>query len=119
MKQERIKTKLTELLPLLAVIFCVVQPVLDVMGYWQVELGISNGVTLLVRMVLLCGSLLLGFVLTDRKWAYWVLAGVLGVLVLGHIAACMQVGYGDPVTDLADNLRTFSLPGLCQPCKLF
>ena len=41
--QERIKAKLTELLPLLAVIFCVVQPVLDVMGYWQVELGISNG----------------------------------------------------------------------------
>ncbi len=110
LKKTSITEKLTELLPLLVVIFCGIQPVLDVMGYWQVTLEISNGITLLIRMGLLCGSLLLGFILSDRKWVYWGMAGVLGILVLGHIAACMQVGYADPVTDLADNLRTFSLP---------
>ncbi len=109
-RQNRLTDAVTEKLPILIVIFCVIQPVLDVMGYWQVKLEISNVVTLLLRMGLLCGSVLLGFILSKRKWVYWVMAGVLGVFTIGHIISCIQAGYLNPVDDLMNQIRIFLLP---------
>ena len=109
-KQGHLTAAIVEKLPLLVVIFCVIQPVLDVMGYWQVKLGIPNTVTLLLRMGLLCGSVLLGFILSRRRWIYWVMAGVLGLFTIGHIISCLQAGYLNPVDDLMNQIRIFLLP---------
>ena len=43
-------------LPLFVLLLCIVQPVMDVAGYWQQTFGISNAVTMVLRMVLLGGS---------------------------------------------------------------
>ncbi len=99
-------------LPLLIFILCVIQPVLDVAGYWQQILGVSNTVTMAIRMLLLGGTVLLGFLLSDRKRYYFITAIVLAALTAGHIFACSRSanGYLAPITDLINLVRIYFLP---------
>ena len=101
-----------KLLPKLVFLLCVIQPVLDVAGYWQTELQISNTITMLIRMLLLAGTFLLGFTISDRKRWYIIAASVLVLLTVGHIAACMNRpnGYQKAVTDLVNLVRIYFLP---------
>ncbi|MBO4419460.1 MAG: O-antigen ligase family protein [Oscillospiraceae bacterium] len=105
---QRVRSKL----PRLVFLLCVVQPVLDIIGYWQQQIGIGNTVTMMARMLLLGGSVLLGFLLSDRKRVYLIAALVLGVLTVGHIFACLRFdnGYVSPVTDLINLVRIYFLP---------
>lgn len=102
--------RLVEKLPLLVVLFCCVQPILDVLGYWQDALKIPNVLTLLLRMLLLAATVLTGYCLSDRKRYYWAAVGVLGVLALGHIFACVQAGYKSPIEDMMNQIRIYFLP---------
>ena len=65
-KENRLAAVLREKLPLIILLFCLIQPVLDIAGYWQNRLGISNTATMAARMLLLGGSVLLGFFLSVR-----------------------------------------------------
>lgn len=105
---ERMRGKL----PLLVFVLCVIQPVLDIAGYWQQHLGVSNTVTMALRMLLLGGTLLLGFLFSDRKRYYFLTAAVLAALTAGHIFACTRSanGYLEPVTDLINLVRIYFLP---------
>ena len=112
---ERIETwkeKIRDKLPLLILIFCIIQPFLDIAGYWQARLGIGNGLTMALRMLLLAGSVLLGFILSDRKRVYVYTAMVLACLTGLHVFACLQNdnGYQEPVTDLVNLIRIYFLP---------
>lgn len=111
MEKERFQ-KIRAFLPRLILILCVIQPLLDIAGYWQTTLGIGNSVTMALRMALLGGSVLLGFLLSDRKRYYIILAGVLAVLTALHALACMQAegGYAEPVTDIVNLVRIYFLP---------
>ena len=107
----RFVEKLTRRLPLLVLLFCVLQPLLDVIGYWQQVWGLSNLPTMLVRLCLLLIGLLLGFAVTDRKWLYFSLAALLFCYLSGHICACVQNGgYLNWEQDLTDQARTLVLP---------
>ncbi len=99
-------------LPLFVLLLCIVQPVMDVAGYWQQTFGISNAVTMVLRMVLLGGSVLLGFLLCDRKRYYILTAVILFALTAGHIYACTRSanGYIEPVKDLVNLVRIYFLP---------
>ena len=99
-------------LPLIVFLLCVLQPFLDVAGYWQTTWGISNTVTMMLRMLLLGGSVLLGFLLSDRKRVYLLAAFVLLALTAGHAYACAKSpnGYRDMVTDLINLVRIYFLP---------
>lgn len=101
-----------KILPKLVLILCVIQPLLDIAGYWQTELNISNTITMLLRMILLAGTFLLGFLISDRKGWYYALAGVLVLLTVGHILACVNRpnGYKQAVTDLVNLIRIYFLP---------
>ena len=102
--------RLIEKLPLLVVLFCCVQPILDILGYWQDALKIPNVLTLLLRMLLLAATVLTGYCLSDRKRYYWAAVGVLGFMALGHILACVQAGYNAPVQDMMNQIRIYFLP---------
>ena len=104
----RIRAKL----PLLVFLLCVIQPCLDVAGYWQIQLHVGNTVTMALRMLLLGGSVLLGFLLSDRKRYYFLTAAVLLALTAGHAYACMHTanGYREAVTDLVNLVRIYFLP---------
>lgn len=99
-----------EKLPLLVFVYCLCQPVLDVATYWQETLAVSNAFTVIVRMGLLCGSVGLGFVLSDRKRLYGLTGLVLGGFLAGHVWSCMQAGYVSPFGDLSNMLRIMLLP---------
>ena len=109
---ECIKDRLRDRLPLLTMVFFMIQPVLDVAGYWQQTLGIPNTATLLIRMALLAGAVWTGFSLSDSKKVYYCLFGVLACLTLLHAAACMgsPQGYREPVKDLVNLVRIYYLP---------
>ena len=104
------KAKLLPHIPLFILIYCVIQPLLDVAGYWQLMLGISNTVTMILRMLLLIGSVLLGFLLSDRKRCYFLTAGILLALTALHVASNLPGGYTEPVTDLSNLVRIYLMP---------
>lgn len=108
MPLQRIQDKL----PLLVFLLCLSQPILDAAGYWQQTLGMGNAVTMAIRMVLLAGSVMFGFLLSERKRVYMIAAAVLAVLTVGHIYACMQNpnGYVAPLTDIINLIRIYFLP---------
>ncbi len=101
---------LPRLLPAFIVVYCVLQPLLDVMGYWQQQLGLGNALTTGIRTVLLVGSAALGFLISRRKWAYAILGAILALLIGLHIAANLPGGYPQAGADLSNLIRIVSLP---------
>ena len=99
-------------LPLLVFVFCLLQPLLDVAGYWQQYYSVSNAVTMGLRMLLLVGIAMLGFLLSRRKRIFYAVAGLLVVLTGLHVLACLRTpdGYGAPMEDLINLVRIYFLP---------
>lgn len=102
--------RLRDRIPQLVVALFVLQPIMDVLSYWLQELGMSNTPTLLLRFGVLGLTILLGYMLSDRKWVYWLFAGVCAVIGVGHVLACLQVGYSNPVLDLSNYVRVLQMP---------
>ena len=109
-KHQTGKQTLIRHLPVIVFTYCVLQPVLDVASYWLTELELSNLATTLIRIGMLGGSVLLGFVLSDRKWIYWTAAALLGGFLICRTWACVEAGYVDPMEDLLNMARIYSLP---------
>lgn len=104
------KQALIRLLPAMVFIFCLMQPMLDVAGFWQGQLGVKTVLTTLIRMGCFGGAALLGFVLTDRKWVYWLMAGVMALFAVLRSMALMEAGYGFPSEDLINLFTFYMLP---------
>lgn len=104
------REKLTGWLPRFVLLFCLAQPILDVLTYWQETLGYSNIVTFLVRVLLISVLIWLGFLLSRKKWVYLLCVGVLALYLLGHLLACYQYGWIDVFADLKDQCRVLMLP---------
>lgn len=111
-KRTRLEEWICGKLPLFVLLFCLIQPLLDIAGFWQSKLGVGNAVTMALRMALLAASVLLGFLLSDRKRYYFITAAVLLLLTVGHVLACRQNanGYREPVNDLINLVRIYFLP---------
>ena len=91
--------------------FFVVQPLLDVLGYWQMEAGLPNLLTTAIRLLILVCMLGVGFLLTRRKWAYLLTGGVIALYLLGHVLACLALSDDYHwAEDLADQARLLLLP---------
>lgn len=97
-------------LPVILTGLCVAQPLLDVLSYWTQTLGGSSAIPLMLRMLVLATTVLVAFVLSDRKRAYWILGGVLVLFWVAHAAACIRVGYENPVSDLVNYVRVAQFP---------
>lgn len=107
---DRLHTGLRKRLPLLVLILVVLQPVLDVLSFWLAKLGCSNFLTLLLRLLVLAAMVLTGFCVSRRKRFYFLTAAVCLVIGVGHIAAGLQAGYLDVVSDLSNYIRVLQLP---------
>jgi len=97
-------------LPLLIVLLCMIQPVMDVLSYWLDHAGADNIITLLLRLLILLATVLTGFLLSDRRWVYLVMCGVAVLLTAGHVAVCLHYGYQDPVGDITNLVRIYQMP---------
>lgn len=115
-----LKENIIQKLPAIVLGLFVLQPILDVVSYWQIELGLPNFVTFAFRALMLLVVSLAGLILSDNKKSYFVLYGVCAFLVIGHIAACILAGksndvigptsVGTMITDLSNQLRIYQLP---------
>lgn len=108
---ETMRSRLTAGLPYIVCFLFLFQPVMDVLSFWIAELGWSNVPTLLLRFAVLGLTVLLGFVLSHRKWIYWIAAGICLIIGVGHIYALYD--YGAPnslVTDLTNYVRVLQMP---------
>lgn len=107
---ERVRARLTAVLPAFVFFLCILQPILDSISFWMAELELSNTLTLLLRFGVLGLTLLLGFCLSRRKWVYWTAAGVLVFLAAGHIFALYQAGIANLISDLTNYVRVVQMP---------
>lgn len=107
-----LRTKLSKKLPLFVYLLFVLQILMDVLSFWMAERGLSNTLTLLLRMGVLALTLLLGFALSRKKWIYWSAAAVILFIAAGHIFAVYQYGCTSIVSDLTNYVRVIQMPVL-------
>lgn len=104
------KTPLTAFLPRAVYILFVIQPVMDVISYFTAKLGISNIVTLGLRLFVLVATVFVGFTVSKKKTVYYAAAIVALIIGAGHVFAALQFGYGDPAGDLINYIRVLLMP---------
>ena len=112
------RQKLIDKLPLLTFLLFAIQIPMDVLSFWMGKLGMSNLVTLALRMGMLGISLLAGFLASRNKTVWWISAGVLGFIGLGHIWALYDYGCASLFSDLTNFVRVVQMPllAICLIC---
>lgn len=110
MQKNSFRNQLISKLPVIVFALFVLQPVMDVISFWTDQWGMGNALTLMLRMGVLAATMLLGFYLSDSKRTYYITAGVLSAIALGHIVACIQAGYRSPFSDLTNFIRVAQMP---------
>lgn len=109
----RVKETAAQYSHYLAAALIIIQPIMDVASYWLTFAGVSNTVTLLIRMLVFTFALVTAFSVSDRKVIYYAAVSVAFLLYLGHVFACLQTGsFSDPVGDLTNYVRVVQLPFL-------
>ena len=86
------------------------QPIMDVLSFWLIELGKSTTVTLLLRMLLFAATVLVGFLVSRHKWIYFVTAGVLISFWAIHYWNCYRIGYPGLMVDVSNYFRLIQTP---------
>ena len=66
-KLENRQSRLLRNLPLFVTVICALQPLMDVLSFWQSELGMDNTLTLALRFGVLAVVALMGFCLSRQK----------------------------------------------------
>lgn len=87
-----------------------VQPVMDVLSFWQDQRGGSTVLTLALRMAVLAVTAIAGFLLSKRRRYYWCLAAVCVVFYVLHALTCAYAGFVSPFADLTNYIRVVQIP---------
>lgn len=103
------KEKLTRRLPVLVLVFCLMQPLLDVAGFWQGRLEYKSVVTTLLRMGSFLAVAGIGFFLSDRKRYYFLTAGAMAAFAGARSLALMQAGNPFSGEDLFNLVKVYML----------
>ena len=95
---ENIKEKISTYTPQILAALLFIQPLLDVLSYFMRSLE-ATAVTTTIRTVLLFAVGAYGFLLSEKKRAYFVFLGIAGGFWLAHMLNCLRLGYANPVAD--------------------
>ena len=107
---QALREQLTRKLPQILFVFCILQPILDMIGFWQVKLSVPNEFTLIIRMLMLVLTVSLGLLLSRRRGLFLLALGVMIAYLAAHTAAGVAYGDADSLEDLAEQVRILSLP---------
>lgn len=105
-----IKNKLSEKAHIFTALLMIIQPIMDIISFWFERFGLSGNITLVLRLGVLGLSLLYAFIITDRKWIYWIACAAIVLLYSGHLFAIWQAGIQSIVTDFANYVRVVQMP---------
>ena len=97
-------------LPMIVLILCLAQPVMDVLSFWLDRWGLGNTITLILRFCVLVTMVVVGFCISERKRIYVIAAAALLLFTVCHGAVCCVYGYQDPVSDLTNLVRIYQFP---------
>lgn len=106
---ENIKEKISTYTPQILAALLFIQPLLDVLSYFMRSLE-ATAVTTTIRTVLLFAVGAYGFLLSEKKRAYFVFLGIAGGFWLAHMLNCLRLGYANPVADTGEYLKLIQLP---------
>ena len=104
------KEMLGRRLPVLVFLFCIAQPILDVLSYWQSYYELSGLLISVPRALLILCLLGAGYLYSAHKKLYWALGIGLLLYLAGHVAACCAYGEWDVIADLTVQLRILLIP---------
>lgn len=107
---DKIRDILKGKLPLFTLILFIAQPIMDVLSFWILKLGISNTITLLLRLSVLAVMVLTAFALSQKKKVYYITAAVCAFIGICHMVACFHFGYQSIITDMSNYIRVLQLP---------
>lgn len=107
---QKIKTYLIQYAHIFVALLLIIQPLLDVISFWVIRLELPGVLTLLLRIAVLGIASLWGFIIAKRRWIYFTLMGVVLLLYAGHVVSCLQVGFADPISDIANYIRVIQMP---------
>lgn len=110
MNCDKLRNGIRPWLPALVLALCIAQPLLDILSFWLDRLMLPNTLTLVLRFGMLFGVVGLGFLISNRKRYYFLLAVILGGFTLCHMAVCWKNGYVGIVDDLVNLVRIYQLP---------
>ncbi len=82
---------------------------MDVLSYFLSQLG-NNTISTLLRLAMLVLVALLGFLVTDRKRAYFCIYGVMAAYWVLHVLNCYRIGYLSVFQDTANYFRILTFP---------
>lgn len=103
-------SKLHPYLPaILVVLFCL-QPLLDILSYWQDALSVPFSLSFVPRTLILALLFVGGYALSDRKKYYWIMAGVLAAFFGLHVYTCYTNGIVSFTEDTSNFIRVLQLP---------
>lgn len=110
-EKKGIKQSLEKMVPGVVFALLIIQPLLDMVSYWATEWE-WTGITTMVRFAMFAAVMLYAFIISDKKWVYFVFCGVMGVYWIFHMIACIKSsgGYLSPYTDINNFLRLIHLP---------
>ncbi len=100
--------------------FMILQPLLDMVSFWQKQIGIINSITLTIRATIFLFLLIIAYLQTEQKRTYrLVIFGIL-LYLIGHGLVCAQStgGYLNFVEDMVEQVRILYLP-LTALCFIF
>jgi len=97
-------------LHVIVLLIFVIQPLMDILSFFMDKLSMGNTLTLLLRLAVLAITALLGFAVSKNKKIYYIFAGICLVLLIGHVLACLQQEYLDPVGDISNYIRVIQMP---------
>lgn len=84
--------KLKRILPHLIFLLLCLQPILDIVSYWQDALQIPISLSFAPRAIIFALLFLVGLILSDNKKVYWIMLGTVVVFWIAHVAVCWQNG---------------------------
>ena len=88
----------------------VMQPILDVLTYWLIELGKGTVITFVIRTLIFFVTMLIGFLLSkQRKVYYWVFSIVL-IFWLARYVNSYRIGHSAILYDLRVYFRLVQAP---------
>lgn len=85
-------SKIGRLLPRIMLLLICLQPVLDIVSYWQTELAIPISLSFAPRAIVFAFLFLGGLFLSEHKKAYWIMLGTVLAFWACHLAVCLQNG---------------------------
>lgn len=90
-------------------VLLIVQPILDIISFFVAESNL-NIFTTLLRMLIFGVVALYGFLITENKKPYFIMAAVLVVFFICHMVACFSDGYISLYEDVTMYVRTIQVP---------